>query len=51
MHGDRLPFDLAGYTERVRSGGCFIYDLVAGAPGSEHEVIFDDGTHIAFLGR
>lgn len=51
MRGDRIPFDLAAYRERVRSGGCFICDLVAGVPGSEHEVVFDDGTHIAFLGR
>ena len=51
MRGDRIPFDVAAYRERVRSGGCFICDLVAGVPGSEHEIVFDDGTHIAFLGR
>ncbi|MEV4233872.1 MULTISPECIES: HIT family protein [unclassified Nocardia] len=51
MRGDRIPFDVAAYLTRVRSGGCFICGLVAGAPGSEHEVVFDDGTHIAFLGR
>lgn len=47
MREDRVPFDLAGYQERVRSGACFICDLVAGAPGSEHEIVFDDGAHIA----
>ncbi|WP_433194042.1 HIT family protein [Nocardia sp. CA-107356] len=51
MRGDRVPFDLVGYQRRVRSGPCFICDLVAGAPGSEHEVVFDDDVHSAFLGR
>ncbi|PWV74969.1 HIT family protein [Nocardia neocaledoniensis] len=51
VHGKRVPFDLAEYEERVRSGSCFICDLVAGSPGSEHEVLLDDGAHIAFLGR
>lgn len=51
MLEDRQPFNVAGYQQRVRSGPCFICELVAGAPGSEHEVVLDDGAHIAFLGR
>ncbi|WP_433622989.1 HIT family protein [Nocardia sp. CA-120079] len=53
MHSqrDRVPFDLAGYRQRVQSGPCFVCDLVAGTPGSEHEVVFDDDEHVAFLGR
>jgi diadenosine tetraphosphate (Ap4A) HIT family hydrolase len=41
--------DLEAYTRRVRSSPCFICALVAG--GDAHEVVFDDGEHIAFLSR
>ncbi|MEU4216002.1 HIT family protein [Actinoplanes sp. NPDC026623] len=43
--------DLAAYERRVRSGGCFICGLIRGDPGAEHEVLYDDGTHLAFLSR
>jgi diadenosine tetraphosphate (Ap4A) HIT family hydrolase len=50
---ERLPVDpgaLAAYTERVRSGRCFICRLVAGEPGYDYEqLVFDDGEHVAFL--
>ena len=48
---DRVPMDLAAYERRVRSGPCFVCELVAGEPGSEHEVLYDDGVHLAFLSR
>lgn len=46
-----IPFDVDGYVRRVRSGRCFICSLVEGESGAEHEVVFDDGEHIAFLSR
>jgi diadenosine tetraphosphate (Ap4A) HIT family hydrolase len=47
----RVPLDLETYVRRVRSGGCFICALVAGEAADAHEVVFDDGEHIAFLNR
>jgi diadenosine tetraphosphate (Ap4A) HIT family hydrolase len=43
--------DMSAYVRRVRSGGCFVCALIAGEPGYEHELVFDDGEHIAFLSR
>jgi histidine triad (HIT) family protein/ATP adenylyltransferase len=48
---ERVPFDLASYENRVRSGGCFVCAFLRGDPGSEHELLYDDGTHVAFLNR
>jgi histidine triad (HIT) family protein/ATP adenylyltransferase len=48
---ERIPMDLAAYAQRVRSGGCFICGFVRGEPGLQHELLYDDGTHIAFLSR
>jgi len=48
---DRVPFDIAAYEQRVKSGGCFVCGFLDGVPGSEHEVLYDDGDHVAFLGR
>jgi hypothetical protein len=34
--------DLSGYDKRVRSGDCFICEMLRGGePGAEHEVIYD----------
>jgi histidine triad (HIT) family protein/ATP adenylyltransferase len=49
--GDRVPMDLAAYERRSRSGRCFICAFLAGEQGYEHELLYDDGTHVAFLGR
>jgi diadenosine tetraphosphate (Ap4A) HIT family hydrolase len=38
-----VPFDLAAYVRRVRTGPCFICAL------PEDEYLYDDGEHIAFL--
>jgi diadenosine tetraphosphate (Ap4A) HIT family hydrolase len=47
----RVPFDIATYVENTKSGKCFICALVAGEPGSFHEVVYEDAAHIAFLSR
>ena len=47
----RIAMDLEAYERRARSGQCFICALVAGEPGSEHEIVYDDGEHLAFLSR
>jgi diadenosine tetraphosphate (Ap4A) HIT family hydrolase len=43
--------DLHAYEQRTRNGACFICALIAQEPGSEHEIIYDDGEHLAFLSR
>jgi diadenosine tetraphosphate (Ap4A) HIT family hydrolase len=50
MDFERVPMDLAAYEQRIRTGWCFVCDIVSGKPASDHEVIvFDDDAHIAFL--
>jgi diadenosine tetraphosphate (Ap4A) HIT family hydrolase len=51
MDVERVPMDLDAYVRRVRSGGCFICALVAGGSEDPHQVVFDDGEHVAFLSR
>jgi diadenosine tetraphosphate (Ap4A) HIT family hydrolase len=49
---ERVPFDVAAYERRVRAGGCFICRFLAGEPDMDHEeVLYDDGSHVAFLSR
>jgi histidine triad (HIT) family protein/ATP adenylyltransferase len=43
--------DLAAYERTTRSGRCFVCSLVAGEPGAEHEIVYDDREHLAFLSR
>jgi diadenosine tetraphosphate (Ap4A) HIT family hydrolase len=43
--------DLAAYEQRVRSGACFICGFLRGDPGADHELLYDDGAHVAFLNR
>ncbi|MEV6816748.1 HIT family protein [Micromonospora sp. NPDC051296] len=47
----RVPMDLAAYERRARSQRCFVCAFLAGEPGFEHEVLHDDGAHVAFLSR
>jgi len=47
----RVPFDVEAYSRRVKSSPCFICALQRGAPEDWHEVVWDDGEHIAFLSR
>ncbi|MFD7986206.1 HIT family protein [Kitasatospora indigofera] len=49
--GPRSAFDPVAYRERARSGPCFICAMLAGEPGYEHRIVYDDGTHVAFLDR
>ena len=54
MSGERLPPDpaaLADYVVRSRTGPCFVCALLAGDPAYAHEVVLDDGEHVAFLSR
>jgi diadenosine tetraphosphate (Ap4A) HIT family hydrolase len=48
---ERVPMDLAAYQEQARSGGCFICRMLRGDPAAAHELLYDDGVHIAFLNR
>lgn len=48
---ERVPFDVAAYERRIQTTRCFICAFLAGEPGYEHEVLYDDGTHAAFLSR
>lgn len=43
--------DLAEYEARARRGPCFVCAFLAGDPGYEHELLLDDGDHVAFLDR
>jgi len=43
--------DLAAYEQRVRSGGCFVCAFLDRRPGFDHELLYDDGVHAAFLSR
>ncbi|MFD6421950.1 HIT family protein [Streptomyces sp. NPDC060198] len=45
------PFDLAAYESRARGGPCFVCAAVARRPGYLHEVVYEDGSHIAFMDR
>ncbi|NUT38322.1 MAG: HIT family protein [Hamadaea sp.] len=48
---ERVAFDLAAYEKRVKSGGCFVCGFLRGDPGLEHELLFEDDAHVAFLSR
>jgi histidine triad (HIT) family protein/ATP adenylyltransferase len=47
----RVPMDLADYEQRVRAGRCFVCAFLAGEPGYEHVLLYDDGAYVAFLNR
>jgi len=44
----RVPWDMPAYLERVRRA-CFVCEMLAGAPGYEHDVIHRDAVGIVFL--
>ena len=48
---DRVPMDIAAYERRSRAGRCFICAFLAGEPGYEHERLYEDKAHVAFLSR
>ncbi|WP_124440554.1 HIT family protein [Streptomyces sp. NL15-2K] len=43
--------DLEAYTERARSGPCFVCAFLAGHPDYPHEKVFEDEHHVAFLDK
>jgi diadenosine tetraphosphate (Ap4A) HIT family hydrolase len=43
--------DMDAYVRRSRSGPCFVCAFLAGDPDYVHDLVFDDGEHIAFLSR
>jgi diadenosine tetraphosphate (Ap4A) HIT family hydrolase len=43
--------DVAAYQRRSRTGPCFICAFLSGESGFEHETLYDDGAHVAFLNR
>jgi len=45
----RQPFDVEAYVHRVRSGPCFICEIVAGNPEYPHHVVYEDEDAIVFL--
>ncbi len=51
MTPDRVPLDMTAYSRRARSGICFVCAWLAGDPAYIHEMIYDDGEHVAFLNR
>jgi diadenosine tetraphosphate (Ap4A) HIT family hydrolase len=44
----RVPWDMPAYLERVRRA-CFVCEMLAGAPGYEHDVIHRDDVGVVFL--
>ncbi len=48
---ERKAVDITAYSERCRSGPCFICEIVEGNPEYRHHVIYEDGEHIVFLNK
>ncbi|MBR8741195.1 HIT family protein [Nocardiopsis sp. MG754419] len=43
--------DLAAYTERSRTGPCFVCAFLSGDPDHRHATVYEDDDHVAFLDR
>ncbi|MEV5878005.1 HIT family protein [Streptomyces sp. NPDC052101] len=43
--------DLDAYVTRARTGPCFICAYLGGHPDYQHETIYEDDAHVAFLDR
>jgi histidine triad (HIT) family protein len=43
--------DLESYAKRARNGPCFVCAFLAGEPGYEHETVYEDERHVAFLSK
>ncbi|AJT61790.1 hypothetical protein T261_0098 [Streptomyces lydicus] len=41
--------DLAVYAARARTGPCFVCAYLAGNPHYQHEAVYEDEAHVAFL--
>ncbi|MGF6897520.1 hypothetical protein ABIA39_007893 [Nocardia sp. GAS34] len=46
-----MRLDIEDYETRVRTGPCFICQFLAGTPGFEHEIVYDDGERVGFLNK
>src|SRR5882757_3633541 len=47
----RVPFDFADYERRRLAKVCYICAMVAGESDFEHEILYSDSDHIAYLNR
>ncbi|HEU5199611.1 MAG TPA: HIT family protein [Ktedonobacterales bacterium] len=45
------PFDMTAYTDRARTGPCFICEMLAGNPNYQHHVIYENEIAVAFLNK
>jgi diadenosine tetraphosphate (Ap4A) HIT family hydrolase len=48
---ERVAMDLEAYTDRVRTGPCFVCATLRGDPDHRHPLVYEDGTCAAFLDR
>ena len=48
---ERKEVDISAYSERCRSGPCFICEIVRGNPEYRHHVVYEDAEHIVFLNK
>jgi diadenosine tetraphosphate (Ap4A) HIT family hydrolase len=48
---EKIAFNLDAYFERVRTGPCFICELVRGNIHFAHHIVHADDEHIAFLNK
>ena len=46
---ERVPKDMAAYVRRSREGPCFVCATLDGHPDYRHQMVYDDGDHVAFL--
>jgi len=47
----RQPMDMEAYQRRVRTGPCFICEIVAGNPEYPHHIVYEDDDAIVFLNK
>lgn len=45
----RQPVDVEAYVHRVRSGPCFVCEIVSGNPEYPHHIVYEDDAAIVFL--
>ena len=45
------PFDMSAYTDRARSGPCFICEMLAGNPDFQHHILYEDDGAVVFLNK
>ena len=48
---DKQPMDITTYFAAAQSEGCFVCAFLAGDPAYQHETIYEDQDHVAFLDR